>query len=51
MATEERTKEILKELHKAVFEFEEDDATKWSKTALDEGVDPTVSAWEATKRL
>jgi len=40
MATEERTKEILKELHKAVFEFEEDDATKWSKAALDEGVDP-----------
>ena len=30
MATEERTKEILKELHTAVTNFEEDDAVKWA---------------------
>jgi len=43
MATEERTKEILNELYKAVVEFEEDDAAKWAKTALGEGVDPFVA--------
>ena len=36
MATEARTKEILKELHHAVTNFEEDDAVKWSKIALEE---------------
>jgi corrinoid protein of di/trimethylamine methyltransferase len=41
--TEERTKEILKELHNAVSNFEEDDAVKWSKIALAEGVDPFVA--------
>ena len=46
MATEERTKEILGELHKAVYEFEEDDAVKWAKTALDEGVDPFVATMD-----
>ncbi len=46
MATEERTKEILKELRKAVFEFEEDDAVKWSRIALDEGVDPFVATMD-----
>jgi corrinoid protein of di/trimethylamine methyltransferase len=46
MATEERTKEILKGLHKAVFEFEEDDAVKWAKTALEEGVDPFQATME-----
>jgi corrinoid protein of di/trimethylamine methyltransferase len=46
MATEERTKEILKELRKAVFEFEEDDAVKWAKIALDEGVDPFVATMD-----
>jgi corrinoid protein of di/trimethylamine methyltransferase len=46
MATEERTKEILEELHKAVYEFEEDDAVKWAKTALDEGVDPFVATMD-----
>ncbi len=46
MATEERTKEILEELRKAVFTFEEDDAVKWSKTALDEGVDPFVATMD-----
>jgi corrinoid protein of di/trimethylamine methyltransferase len=43
MATEERTKEILNELHKAVVEFEEDDTAKWAKTALGEGIDPFVA--------
>jgi corrinoid protein of di/trimethylamine methyltransferase len=40
MATEERTNEILSELKKAVYEFEEDDAAKWAKIAIDEEVDP-----------
>lgn len=43
MATEERTKEILEELHNAVSNFEEDDAVKWAKIALEEGVDPFVA--------
>jgi corrinoid protein of di/trimethylamine methyltransferase len=43
MATEERTKEILKELHNSVSNFEEDDAVKWAKIALEEGVDPFVA--------
>jgi len=43
MATEERTKEILKELHNSVSNFEEDDAVKWAKIALQEGVDPFVA--------
>lgn len=46
MVTEERTKEILKGLHSAVYEFEEDDAVKWAKTALEEGVDPFVATME-----
>ncbi len=46
MATEERTKEILGELHKAVYEFEEDNAVKWAKAALDEGVDPFVATMD-----
>jgi corrinoid protein of di/trimethylamine methyltransferase len=46
MATEERTKEILEELRKAVFQFEEDDAVKWAKIALDEGVDPFVATMD-----
>ena len=43
MATEERTKEILKALHNSVSNFEEDDAVKWAKIALEEGVDPFVA--------
>jgi corrinoid protein of di/trimethylamine methyltransferase len=46
MVTEERTKEILGELRKAVYEFEEDDAVKWAKIALDEGVDPFVATMD-----
>jgi dimethylamine corrinoid protein len=33
----------LKELHNAVSNFEEDDAVKWAKIALQEGVDPFVA--------
>ena len=43
MATEERTKEILKRLHNAVALFEEEEAAKWAKIALEEGVDPFVA--------
>ncbi len=46
MATEERTKEILEELRRAVFEFEEEDAAKWAKIALEEGVDPFQATME-----
>ena len=46
MATEERTKEILEELRKAVYEFKEDDAAKWAKIALEEDVDPFVSTMQ-----
>ncbi|MCJ7769384.1 MAG: B12-binding domain-containing protein, partial [Dehalococcoidales bacterium] len=46
MATEERTKEILGEIHKAVYDFEEDDAVKWAQIALDEGIDPFVATME-----
>jgi len=43
MASEERTKEILNNLRQAVYDFEEDDAVKWAKTALEEGIDPFVA--------
>jgi corrinoid protein of di/trimethylamine methyltransferase len=46
MATEERTKEILKGLHEAVAQFEEEDAVKWAKIVLEEGVDPFVATME-----
>jgi corrinoid protein of di/trimethylamine methyltransferase len=46
VATEERTKEILEQLHKAVVAFDEDAAVKWSKAALDEGVDPFTATME-----
>ncbi len=46
MATEERTKEILKGLHNAVAQFEEDDAVKWARIALEEGVDPFLATME-----
>ena len=46
MASEERTKEILNELHKAVYEFEEDDAVKWANIVLEEGVDPFVATMD-----
>ena len=43
MASEERTKEILGELHQAVVQFDEDKAKEWAETALDEGVDPFIA--------
>ena len=46
MATEERTKEILDEIRKSVYEFEEDDTVKWSNIALAEGVDPFVATMD-----
>ena len=46
MAIEERTREILKALHEAVAQFEEEEAAKWSKIALEEGVDPFLAAME-----
>jgi len=39
MASEERKKEILKGLHDAVVEYEEDEVAELSQSALDEGVD------------
>ena len=36
MLTEERMKRILKNLHEAVARFEEEDAVKWSRIALEE---------------
>jgi corrinoid protein of di/trimethylamine methyltransferase len=46
MATEERTKEILKALHDSVYEFEEEDAGKWANIAIEEGVDPFVATMD-----
>lgn len=46
MASAERTKEILEELHKAVVQFDEDAARKWAKIALEDGVDPFVAAMD-----
>jgi dimethylamine corrinoid protein len=46
MPTEERTREILKGLHNAVTLFEEEDAVKWAKIALEEGVDPFLATME-----
>src|SRR4030066_738762 len=46
MATEERTKEILKGLHEAVCQFEEEEAVKWANAALAEGVDPFVATMD-----
>jgi len=46
MATEERTKELLKKLHETVVQFEEEDVVKWAKIALEEGVDPFVATMD-----
>ncbi len=46
MATQERTKEILKGLHEAVAKFEEEDAVKWAKIAVEEGLDPFLATME-----
>jgi len=46
MASEERTKEILKGLHEAVVKFDEDKTVEWAKIAIDEGVDPFVATMD-----
>ncbi|HLA27791.1 MAG TPA: corrinoid protein [Syntrophales bacterium] len=46
MATEKRTEEILKGLQDAVTRFEEEEAVKWAKIALEEEVDPFVATME-----
>ncbi len=46
MVTAERTKEILKKLHETVVQFEEEEAVKWAKIALEEGVDPFVATMD-----
>ncbi len=46
MATEERTKEILRELHNAVTYFEEEKAAEWAKIAIEEDVDPFLATME-----
>jgi len=43
LVSEERTKEILQQLHRAVVDFDEDKAAEWSQIALDEGVDPFIA--------
>jgi len=42
MASEERTKEILKEIREALIGYDEDKVVEWAKIAIDEGVDPFV---------
>ncbi len=46
MATEKRTSEILKGLHEAVVNFDEDKTAEWARTALDEGVDPFTATMD-----
>jgi dimethylamine corrinoid protein len=46
VATEERTKEIIQGLSNAVYEFEEDDAVKWAKIAIEENIDPFEATME-----
>ena len=46
MITEERTREILQRLHKAVVDMDEDKVVEWAKTALDEGMDPFVASMD-----
>jgi len=43
VASPERTKEILKQLHEAVVHYDEEKAAEWSKIALEEGVDPFIA--------
>ena len=46
MASEERTKEILKEIRAALINYDEDKVAEWAKVALEEGVDPFVATIE-----
>ena len=43
MASDERTKEILKGLHHALVAYDEDKTAEWAKIALDEGLDPQTA--------
>ena len=44
--SEERTKEILKNLHDAVVEYEEEKTVEWCNIAKDEGADPYLCVME-----
>jgi corrinoid protein of di/trimethylamine methyltransferase len=46
MASEERTKEILKELREAVIQYDEEKTVEWTKIAIEEGVDPFVATMD-----
>jgi corrinoid protein of di/trimethylamine methyltransferase len=46
MATDERTKEILKGLHESLVDFDEDKVVEWAKIAIEEGVDPFVATMD-----
>ena len=46
MATEERTKEILKKIREALINYDEDKVVEWAKIAIDEGVDPFVATMD-----
>ena len=46
MASEERTKEVLKGLHDAVVAFDEDKVVELCHATLDEGVDPYVATMD-----
>jgi len=46
MASEERTKELLKGLHEAVVAFDEDKVVELSHIVIDEGVDPYVATMD-----
>lgn len=46
MVSEKRTKEILRGLHEAVINYDEDKTAEWAKIALDEGVDPFIASME-----
>lgn len=46
MVSEERTREILKELHGAVVSYDEDKAAELAQIALDEGIDPFIATMD-----
>ncbi len=45
-SSDERTKEILQELHEAVVHYDEDATAKWAQIALDEAVDPFIATMD-----
>ena len=46
MASEERTREILKGLREALIGYDEDKVAEWARITLDEGVDPFIATME-----